>query len=142
MARVERAVLDAIIRCEAHHVNFLDTALLQVVSESGVTTMGVIEERAVAVDVSLGPFVKNVSDATRVESRGELSTVRVLNAMHRPEDLFDPIENDAIPRLFARMVCSEAAVIGWMPIFGCDDEVEVSLQFIRERDDLITMRYR
>jgi hypothetical protein len=28
-----------------------------------------------------------------------------------------------------------------MPIFGRDDEIEASLQFIRKRDDLITMRH-
>jgi hypothetical protein len=36
-------------------------------SQSSVPSMGVIEERAVTVDVSLRAFVKNVSDATRVE---------------------------------------------------------------------------
>src|SRR5215470_6632683 len=67
MPRVERAVLDAVIQGEAHHVDVLDPALLQVMSETGVAAMGVIEERAVAVDVSLGPFVKNVGDAAGVE---------------------------------------------------------------------------
>jgi hypothetical protein len=28
-----------------------------------------------------------------------------------------------------------------MPIFGRDDEIEASLQFICKRDDLITMRH-
>jgi hypothetical protein len=35
--------------------------------EAGVTAMRVIEERAVAVDVSLGALVKNMSDAAGVE---------------------------------------------------------------------------
>ena len=68
--------------------------------------------------------------------------MRVLNAMHRPEDLFDTVENDAITRLLAFMVCSEAAVIGRMPIFGRDDEIEAPLQFICDWNDCITMRYR
>jgi hypothetical protein len=40
------------------------------------------------------------------------------------------------------VVCGEAAVVGRMPIFGRDDEIEASLQFICKRDDLITMRHR
>jgi hypothetical protein len=62
--------------------------------------------------------------------------------MHRPEDLFDTIENDAITRLLSLVVCGKAAVVGWMPIFGRDDEIEPPLQFICKRDHLITMRHR
>src|ERR1043166_1680473 len=67
MAGVERTVLDAIIQGESHQVDVLDPALLQVMSKTGVATMRVVEKRAVTVDVSLGPFVKNVSDAGGVE---------------------------------------------------------------------------
>ena len=62
--------------------------------------------------------------------------------MHRPENLFDAVENDAVTRLLSLVVCGEAAVVGRMPIFGRDDEIEASLQFICKRDDFITMRYR
>ena len=62
--------------------------------------------------------------------------------MHRPEDLFDSIENDAITRLLSVVVCGEAAVIGRMPVFGRDNEIEASLQLICKGDDLITMRQR
>ena len=68
--------------------------------------------------------------------------VRVLNAMHRPEDLFDSVENDAVTRLLSLVVCGETAVVGRMPIFGRDDEIEALLQFICKRDDLITVRHR
>jgi cystathionine beta-lyase family protein involved in aluminum resistance len=67
--------------------------------------------------------------------------MHVLNAMHRPENLFDAVENDAIARFFARVICGEAAVVGRVPIFGRDHEIKVSLQFICKRDDLITMRH-
>ena len=40
------------------------------------------------------------------------------------------------------MIRGEAAVIGWMPIFGRNYQIEAPLQFICERDDLITMRHR
>jgi hypothetical protein len=40
------------------------------------------------------------------------------------------------------MICGKTAMVCRMPIFGRDDEIEPSLQFIRKRDDLITMRYR
>jgi len=56
--------------------------------------------------------------------------------------LFDSVENDAITRLLSLVVCGEAAVVGRMPIFGRDDEIEAPLQFICKRDDLITMRHR
>jgi hypothetical protein len=62
--------------------------------------------------------------------------------VHWPEDLFDSVENDAIAGLFAWVICGKAAVVGRMPVFGRDDEVETSLQFICKRDDLITMRHR
>jgi hypothetical protein len=60
--------------------------------------------------------------------------------MHRPEDLFDAIENDAIAWLLARVVFSETAVIGRMPIFGRENEIEFLLQFICHWDDFITLR--
>ena len=62
--------------------------------------------------------------------------------MHRPEDLFNSVENDAIARFFVWMICGKAAVVGRMPIFGRDDEIEAPLQFICKRDDLIPMRHR
>jgi hypothetical protein len=64
---IERAVLDAVIECEAHQVDFLDPSLFQVMSESGVALVGVVEKRAVAINVSLSAFVKNMSDSTGVE---------------------------------------------------------------------------
>jgi len=62
--------------------------------------------------------------------------------MHRLEDLFDSVEDDAITWFFAQMIFGKTAVVGRMPILGRDDEIEASLQFIRKRYDLITMRYR
>src|SRR5262249_49920736 len=93
-------------------------------------------------DVSLGALVKDMSDAAGVEQWSELGALRVLNAMHRPEDLFDSIENDAIAGFFAWVICGKTAVIGRMPILGRHDQIEASLQFICKRDDLITMRNR
>ena len=68
--------------------------------------------------------------------------MRVLNAMDRPQDLFDAIEHDAVARFFAGMICRKTAVIGWMPIFRGEDEIESLLQFISNRNDFITMRHR
>jgi hypothetical protein len=56
--------------------------------------------------------------------------------------LFDSVENDAITRLLSLVVCGKAAVVGRMPIFGRDDKIEASLQFICKRYDLITIRHR
>ena len=62
--------------------------------------------------------------------------------MHRPEDLFDSIENDPVARLLASMICGKTAMIGRMPILGRDNKIEASLQFVCKRDDLITMWHR
>src|SRR6266566_1842260 len=59
--------------------------------------------------------------------------------MHRPQDLFDAVEHDAITWFLARMICGKAAVIGRMPIFGRDDETKVSLQFVGYGNDFITV---
>jgi hypothetical protein len=61
--------------------------------------------------------------------------------MQGPEDLFDTVKNDAISRLFARMICSEAAMVGRMPILRRQDELKVSLQFVGDGNDFITVRY-
>lgn len=53
LARVERAVFDAIVQSETHQVNVLDPALLEVMSKSGVAAMRVVEKRAVAVDARI-----------------------------------------------------------------------------------------
>ena len=86
--------------------------------KTGMTSMGVVEKCTVTINISLSALVKNVCDTAGVELGGELGTMGVLNAMDRPEDLFDSIENDAIARFFARMICGKTAVIGRMPIPG------------------------
>src|SRR5437016_14023061 len=60
--------------------------------------------------------------------------------MHGPENLFYAIEIDAVTRLFARIICRKAAVIRWMPIFGGQNQIEMPLQFIYNRNDFITLR--
>ena len=67
VARIERAVFHAVIQSESHEVNVLDSALLQVMGESGVTAMSVVEERAVTIDLRVDPFVENMRDSARVE---------------------------------------------------------------------------
>ena len=101
VAGIERAVFDAVVQGEAHQVNVLDPALLQKMREPGVAAMHVIEKRAVAIDLWVDPLVENVSDSARVECGGKLCAVGVLNAVHRPQDLFDTVENDAITRFAA-----------------------------------------
>src|SRR5206468_9610362 len=96
LARVERAVLHAVIQREAHQVNVIDPALLQVIGEPGVAAMSVIEEGAVTINVSLGSLVENMSDSARIKGRGEFRAICVLNAVRRPENLFNVIENDAV----------------------------------------------
>ena len=56
--------------------------------------------------------------------------------------MFDTIENDAVPRLLSLVVCGEAAVVGRMPVFSRDDDIEASQQFIGNRNDFIAMRHR
>ena len=84
MARVERAIFHAVIQRQAHQVNVLDPALLQIMGKPGVPAMGVVKERAVTINVSLGPLAENVSDPARVECGSEFCTVCILNAVHWP----------------------------------------------------------
>ncbi len=67
VACIERAVFHAVIQGKSEQVNVLDPALFEVMGEPGVAAMSVIEERAVAVNPWIDPFVENVSDAAGVE---------------------------------------------------------------------------
>ena len=71
---------------------------------------------------------------------GEFRAVCVLNAVHRPEDLFDAVENDAVARFFSRMICRETAMLRWMPVPPRKNQLKLLLQFIGNRDDVIAMR--
>ena len=64
--------------------------------------------------------------------------MRVLNAMHRPQYLFDAAEHDPITRLLPLVICREAAVVGRVPVLCRDDEIKASLQFVSERDYFMT----
>ncbi len=92
--------------------------------ESSVAPVSVIEERAVAIYERVDPLMEDMGDSARLECGGKLCAMRVLNAMHRPKDLYDTVEDDVITRLFARMICGEAAVVGRMPIFGRNDDIK------------------
>jgi hypothetical protein len=48
MARVERAVFDAVFQRQTDKVDLLDRSLLQIMSQTGVSSMDVVEKRAVA----------------------------------------------------------------------------------------------
>jgi hypothetical protein len=112
---IQHAVFDAVVRRQAHEVDVLDRSLLQIISESGMPSMRIIEKRTVTINVSLDALVENVSDSARVECRRKLGAVRVLNGVNRPENLFDAIEHDAVAGFFPGVICCEAAVIGRLP---------------------------
>ena len=54
-------------------------------SKTSVPAMGIVEERAVAVYERVDSLVEYTSNSACVECGGKLSTVRVLNTMHRPQ---------------------------------------------------------
>jgi hypothetical protein len=66
LARVERAVLHAVIQSEPHQINVFDAALFEVVGESGVA--------AVRIGSKISATVKNVSEKT-IDSEVTLSTM-------------------------------------------------------------------
>src|SRR5262245_50687245 len=111
-------------------------------SKPGVTSVGVIKKGAVAINVSLSALVEDMSNSGCVEQGSKLSASCVLNAMHGPENLFDSVEDDAISRPLTLVICGEAAVVRWMPIFGRDNKAKVPLQFVGEGNDFIAMRHR
>src|SRR5438093_3211054 len=127
LERIQCAVFHAVIQCEAHEINVVDRSLLQIISKPGFAAMGVIEERAVAVDPWIDPLVEDVHHSAHVERRGELCTVRVLNAMHRPKDLFDSVEDDAITWFLPLVICREAAVVGRMAVLRGKNKLETLL---------------
>jgi hypothetical protein len=66
LARVERAVLHAVIQSEPHQINVFDAALFEVVGESGVAAM--------RDGSKIGASVENVFKQT-IDSEVTLSTV-------------------------------------------------------------------
>jgi hypothetical protein len=95
-----------------------------------ILSVGIVEKRTVAINFWINPLVENMSDSARVECAGKLCAVRVLNAMHRPQDLLDAIQYDAIAVFFAWVICRETAVIGWMPVLRGKNQLEASLQLM------------
>ena len=75
---IQCAVFDAIVQRQAHEVDVLDRSLLQIISKTGFPAMRVVEERAVAIDVSLDALVKNLRDSARVECGRKLGAVRTV----------------------------------------------------------------
>src|SRR6266487_3454057 len=104
--------------------------------------MSVVKKSAVTINVSLDPLVKNMRDSARVECGGKLCAISVLNTMHRPQDLFDAVENNVVACLFTWMTRRETAVVWWVPVLRGKNQLKAPLQFIGERDDFITLRHR
>src|SRR5438132_3864037 len=104
--------------------------------------MGVVEERAIAVDAWIDSLVEHMSDPFGVERRGQLSAARVLNAMHRPKNLLDAVEHDAVTRFFTRVIYSETPMVRRMPVLRRENDIEASLQFIGQWNDFVTARHR
>jgi hypothetical protein len=126
----ERAVFHAVVQGEAHQINVLDPALLYVISKTCMPSVAIVEKRTVAINFWINPLVENMSDSARVECAGKLCAVRVLNAMHRPQDLLDAIQYDPIAVFFAWVICRKTAVIGWMPVLRGKNQLEASLQLM------------
>jgi hypothetical protein len=103
--------------------------------------MRVIEKGAVTVDLRIDPFLENPNDPTAIKGRCKLGAALVLDAMHRPKNLFDPIEHDSVARLLARMIRSETSMIWRVPILRRNYKLEPILELVRERNDLIAMRH-
>src|SRR5437867_2138249 len=103
--------------------------------------MGVVKKGAVTIDHCIGSLVENVGDSACVKCGSEFSAARILNAMHRPQNLFDAVENDALARFFAWVICGKTAVIRWVPVFCGNNQVETPLQFISDWNDFIAMRH-
>src|ERR1700726_16674 len=104
--------------------------------------MGVVKERAIAVDPWVDSFVEHVIDPFRAKRRGKLSAARVLNAMHRPKNLLDAVEHHAITRFVARVICSETTMVGRMPVLRGENDIKASLQFIGQWNYFVTARHR
>ena len=67
VAAVEFAVFDAIIQGHPDEIDFLDRSLFQIMSKTGVSSMGVVKKGAVTINVSLDLLVEDMSDSSGVE---------------------------------------------------------------------------
>src|SRR2546426_9827169 len=104
--------------------------------------MRIVKKRAVTVNLRVRSFLKNAPDPFCIERSRELSAGCVLNAMHRPQNLLNSTEHNAVAGFFARMIGSKAAVIGWMPVLRSDNQLKVRLQLVGERNDFFAMGHR
>lgn len=114
--------------------------MLQIRSQSCVFDTAVVKESAIAVNLRIGPFLEYACPSLSVQTGPEVRAMGVLNAMNRPKDLGNSVLADPIADLLPGMIRSEALVVGWMPILGCNDQVEAALLFIRDSDYLIPAR--
>ena len=111
------------------------------IGETRGTPRSVVEESAVAVDLRIDPFEKDFLDLRCLESRSQLSAEGSLDAVDRPQDLFQPSELYPVSRPTARMAGREASVIGRVPVLGGDDSLKSTLKLIGDRDYLVAARH-
>ena len=136
---VERRVLHAVVGRQTDEPDLIDARSLQLGAHPGVAQMPVVEEAAVAVDLGVHALADHDVDAGHIKPGVKRRTGRLLNAVVGPEHLLVPGEFDDITRRAARMVRSEGAVGGGMPVLGRDHHVEPRCERVRDRDDSVSI---
>src|SRR6266404_1667376 len=104
--------------------------------------MPVIEQTAVTVDPFVRALLEHFGDAILLQTCRESRTECVLDAMHWPERLRQPIQINLLEGLIARMICREAAVVRRMPILGGDYERKSRLKSVCDWNQSIAIRHR
>lgn len=139
---VERREFDAIIGCQAAQKNSVDIAIPQVISQTGRTLLSVVEETAVAVDLGVCPLSEDFGKIFCAKSSWEICTEGLLNAVHGPQDLSDPVQFDYFARHPVRMIDGEAAVVPRMPVLRGENEIVFARDGVDHRDYLIAIGNR
>jgi len=138
---VQDGEADAVVGGQSHDIQFLHPLLAKPGVQSGGTSMGVIEEGAVAVDAGVAAFQEHFGDEFGLESGREFGAGRVLDAVIGPEQLFQTVQPDRLAGAMSRMLAGKAGMSGRMPVFAGHHQIVSGHPAIGAGDDLITLGY-
>ena len=86
--------------------------------------MGVVEERAVAVDAGVSPFMEDSSARLQVEVAMERDSLAVLDTVDGPKLLPQAVQVNDVARILAVVLACKAAMTGGMPVLCRYHETE------------------
>ena len=138
---VQHGELDTVVSCQSHHKQAYRSVLAEVFFQPGTALASVVKKTAVTIDVWVGPFGKDMLYSLRIQLRGEFGPGSFLDAMDRPQYLWNAMQLEYLAYLVSGVVRRKTGVMGRMPILSSKCGVKVLLQLVGDTDDLVTMGY-